>query len=108
MAISIRRKPCRRTCRRRVPPDGVSIACWHWPAPASRIELAIDLGCAAGRTSFDLSARHPSALVLGLDINLALLRLARQAAGGHVSYPRRRIGVAYDRPHLPGAIRNKR
>lgn len=57
----------------------------------------LDLGCAAGRTSFDLAARHPEALVLGLDVNLSLLRLARRAGGGVVSYPRRRIGLVHDR-----------
>lgn len=66
--------------------------------------LALDLGCAAGRTSFDLAARHPGALVLGLDLNLALLRLARRAASeGVVSYPRRRIGLVYDRRRFPAA-----
>jgi SAM-dependent methyltransferase len=35
--------------------------------------------------------------VLGLDVNLGLLRLARRAACGEVSYPRRRIGLVYDR-----------
>ncbi len=64
------------------------------PAPAQRI---LDLGCAAGRTSFDLAAAHPDALVLGLDIHLAVLRLAQGAAHGAVSYPRRRIGLVYDR-----------
>ena len=58
---------------------------------------ALDIGCGAGRTAFDLAARHPDALVLGIDINLALLRLARRAAAGILSYPRRRIGLVYDR-----------
>jgi SAM-dependent methyltransferase/uncharacterized protein YbaR (Trm112 family) len=63
-------------------------------APASR---ALDLGCGAGRTSFALAEKHPGALVLGIDIGLALLRLARGAASGRVSYARRRIGLVYDR-----------
>ncbi len=58
---------------------------------------ALDIGCGAGRTAFDLAARHPDALVLGIDINLALLRLARRAATGILSYSRRRIGLVYDR-----------
>lgn len=70
------------------------------PAPASRV---LDLGCAAGRTSFDLAAHCPDALVLGLDRNLALLRLARRAGEGVVSYPRRRIGLVYDRRRFPVA-----
>ena len=56
----------------------------------------LDLGCAAGRTSFDLATAHPGALVLGLDIHLGLLRLAQGAAAGQVAYPRRRIGLVYD------------
>jgi SAM-dependent methyltransferase/uncharacterized protein YbaR (Trm112 family) len=69
----------------------------------------LDLGCAAGRTSFALAEIFPAALVLGMDVNLGLLRLARGAAGGVVSYPRRRIGLVYDRRRfdvsLPGASR---
>jgi len=64
------------------------------PSNPARI---LDIGCAAGRTGFDLAAAYPQALVLGLDTNLALLSLARAAAAGQVSYPRRRIGLAYDR-----------
>lgn len=61
------------------------------------VERVLDLGCAAGRTSFDLAIRHPGALVLGIDRIFALLRVARGAAHGRVSYPRRRIGLVYDR-----------
>ncbi len=57
----------------------------------------LDLGCAAGRTSFDLAEKHPGALVLGIDRSFALLRLAHAAARGSVSYPRRQIGLVYDR-----------
>jgi SAM-dependent methyltransferase len=64
----------------------------------------LDLGCGAGRTAFDLADRHAGALVLGLDMNLALLRLARQAAAGAVSYPRRRIGLVYDRRRFPVSL----
>ncbi len=76
------------------------------PDPTGRI---VDLGCAAGRTSFELAGRHPEALVLGIDTNLGLLRMAAGAASGQVSYPRRRIGLVYDRRRfavaLPGADR---
>ena len=76
------------------------------PAQAFRV---LDLGCGAGRTSFELAASHPGALVLGADIHLGLLRLAQGAARGQISYPRRRIGLAYDRRRfavsLPGAAR---
>jgi SAM-dependent methyltransferase/uncharacterized protein YbaR (Trm112 family) len=62
--------------------------------PATRV---LDLGCGAGRTSFDLAKRPPRALVLGIDLGLALLRLARGATDGRVAYGRRRIGLVYDR-----------
>ena len=77
--------------------------------PIEAVERALDIGCAAGRTSFSLAQRHPRALVLGIDMNLGLLRLARGAAHGTVSYPRRRIGLVYDRRRFavapPGAER---
>ncbi len=69
--------------------------------PVSRI---LDLGCAAGRTSFALAQAHPQALVLGADIHLALLLLAHRAGRGEVSYPRRRIGVVYDRRRFAVAL----
>ncbi len=65
--------------------------------PIDDVTRALDVGCAAGRSSFTLAERHSSALVLGIDLNLALLRLAQGALHGSVSYPRRRIGVVYDR-----------
>jgi SAM-dependent methyltransferase/uncharacterized protein YbaR (Trm112 family) len=65
--------------------------------PAPIVTRALDIGCGAGRTAFDLAVRHPEALVLGLDTNLALLRLARRAAYGTLSYARRRIGLVFDR-----------
>lgn len=65
--------------------------------PQTPPQLVLDLGCAAGRTGFDLADAFPSALVLGLDVHLGLLRLAQRARAGHISYPRRRIGLAYDR-----------
>jgi SAM-dependent methyltransferase/uncharacterized protein YbaR (Trm112 family) len=70
----------------------------------SEPERILDIGCGAGRTAFDLAAAHPDALVLGLDINLALLSLARAAASGQVSYPRRRIGLAFDRRRFSTAF----
>jgi SAM-dependent methyltransferase/uncharacterized protein YbaR (Trm112 family) len=64
----------------------------------------LELGCGVGRTAFDLAARQQDALVLGIDVNLALLRVARGAGGGMVSYPRRRIGLAYDRRRFPVSL----
>jgi len=71
---------------------------------ASEPARILDLGCAAGRTTFDLAAAHPDALVLGLDIHLGLLRLAQDAMRGTVSYPRRRVGIVYDRRRFPIAL----
>jgi SAM-dependent methyltransferase/uncharacterized protein YbaR (Trm112 family) len=57
----------------------------------------LDLGCAVGRTTFELARRCPGP-VLGVDLNLAMLRTARRAmTEGIVRYPRRRVGVVYDR-----------
>lgn len=58
---------------------------------------AIDVGCSVGRGSFELAARGKE-LVLGVDLNFAMLRLASQVLRlGRVRYPRRRVGVVYDR-----------
>ncbi len=57
----------------------------------------LDLGCGAGRTSFALAA-HAGRPVLGVDLHYALLRLAaRVLRRGRVRYPRRRLGLVYDR-----------
>lgn len=57
----------------------------------------LDIGCSVGRSTFELAARS-SGLVLGLDLNFAMLRLARRVlTEGRVTYPRRRIGIVYDR-----------
>lgn len=57
----------------------------------------LDVGCGAGRTAFELAARTDG-LVLGVDLNVSLLRLAhRIARTGVVRYPRRRVGLVYDR-----------
>jgi SAM-dependent methyltransferase/uncharacterized protein YbaR (Trm112 family) len=64
----------------------------------------LDAGCGAGRTAFALAQQHPAALVLGIDTHLGLLRLARSAAAGRVSYPRRRNGLVYDRRSFPVAL----
>ena len=65
----------------------------------------LDLGCAAGRTAFDCAAAAPGSLVLGIDGNLALLRLARRAATrGEVAYGRRRIGLVYDHRRFPAVL----
>lgn len=62
---------------------------------------ALDLGCSVGGTTLAL-AEHTGRLVLGVDLNLAMLRVAASAIHrGYVQYPRRRTGVVYDRRRLP-------
>jgi SAM-dependent methyltransferase len=58
---------------------------------------AIDLGCSVGRASFEL-ARHTGGLVLGVDLNFAMLRIAQRVLRrGQLQYDRRRVGLVYDR-----------
>jgi SAM-dependent methyltransferase len=57
----------------------------------------VDLGCSVGGTTFAL-AQQTGRLVLGLDLNLAMLRLASGVLQrGIAQYPRKRTGVVYDR-----------
>lgn len=79
-----------------------------WDAGSAR--RVLDLGCGAGGTAFHCAAAMPDALVLGIDGNLALMRIARRAAlQGEVRYGRRRVGLVYDDRRfavtLPGAER---
>lgn len=56
----------------------------------------IDVGCSVGRMSFAL-AEAVDDLVLGVDLNLGMLRLASRVLNeGRVRYPRRRVGICYD------------
>ncbi len=65
---------------------------------------ALDLGCAVGRSTAALAAAT-DALVLGIDMNFAMLRLAQRIlATGEVRYERRRIGVVYDERIFPVAL----
>ena len=57
----------------------------------------LDIGCAVGRSSFEL-AQTCDGLVLGVDSNFAMLRVAQQVLRARrLRYPRRRIGIVYDR-----------
>ena len=61
----------------------------------------IDIGCAVGRTTFELAAKGDG-LVLGVDVNFSMLKVAARVLGqNRVSYPRRRVGVVYDRREFP-------
>jgi SAM-dependent methyltransferase len=56
----------------------------------------VDLGCAVGRTTFEL-AKALDRPVLGIDLNVGMLRLAaRVLAEQEVCYPLRRVGMVYD------------
>ena len=64
------------------------------PVPAGPV---IDVGCSVGRASFALAERGAE-LVLGVDLNFPMLRLASEILRhGTVRYPRRRVGLVYDR-----------
>lgn len=57
----------------------------------------VDVGCSVGRGAFELAARTGD-LALGVDVSIAMLRVARRAAIlGRVRHPVRRGGVVYDR-----------
>jgi len=62
----------------------------------STYATAIDIGCSVGRTSFELADRCEG-LVLGVDINFSMLRLAQSILyTGKMRYPLRRVGIVYD------------
>ncbi len=70
---------------------------------------ALDVGSSVGRATFDLAARTDG-LALGVDLNFSMLQMAQNVArNGRVCYPRRRLGVVYDRVdfqvHFGGAER---
>lgn len=61
----------------------------------------LDLGCGAGRSTFEL-ARRVDGLVLGIERNYAFARLAQRILlDGVVSYPLRRTGVVYEERRYP-------
>lgn len=61
----------------------------------------IDIGCSVGRTTFEL-AQCSDDLVLGVDLDFSMLRLAADVLlTGAVRYPRRRVGLVYDRREFP-------
>jgi SAM-dependent methyltransferase/uncharacterized protein YbaR (Trm112 family) len=57
---------------------------------------ALDIGCSTGRATAELAASGDG-LVLGVDLNFSMLRLAAQAQrNGRVAFARRRIGLVFD------------
>jgi SAM-dependent methyltransferase len=66
----------------------------------------LDVGCGVGRSTFDL-AEQSGELVLGVDLNFPMLRLASEALRtGVVRYPRRSGGVVYRRREFPVKFAN--
>lgn len=70
------------------------------PAPV------LDVGCSVGRTTFRLAERLGRPVV-GIDLSFGMLRVAgRVLREGRLRYPRRRVGMVYDRREvavdLPG------
>ena len=66
----------------------------------------IDIGCAVGRTSCEL-AEKTGEIVLGVDLNFGMLKTAaRVLRHGSVGYPRRRVGIVYDRREFPVTFNN--
>ena len=64
----------------------------------------IDVGCSVGRASFALADRGTE-LVLGVDLNFPMLRMASGILRhGSVRYPRRRVGLVYDRREFPATF----
>ncbi|MCC9601120.1 methyltransferase domain-containing protein [Stieleria sp. JC731] len=57
----------------------------------------LDLGCGAGRSSFELAKRF-NRPVLGIDLHFPMLKIASQLTRSNVlNYSRRRVGMVYDR-----------
>ena len=68
----------------------------------------VDLGCSVGGTTFALAERT-GRMVLGIDLNIAMLRIASHALlRREVRYPRKRTGVVYDRRQLSGELPARR
>jgi SAM-dependent methyltransferase len=64
----------------------------------------IDMGCAVGRTTFEL-AQACDEIVLGVDLNFGMLKTAASILEkGCISYPRRRGGIAFERRGFPAVF----
>ena len=72
--------------------------------PEQNVGPAVDLGCAVGRTSFEL-AKTVDDLVLGIDLNFTMIRTAALILNeGRVVYPRRRVGISYEKTEFRAAF----
>ncbi len=64
---------------------------------SSAMGPTIDIGCGPGRTTIAI-AENTERIALGIDLNFSMLRLASTILRTRrVSYPRRRVGLVYDR-----------
>ena len=60
----------------------------------------LDIGCAVGRTSFEL-AKHSGNLTLGIDVDFRMLQVAQQVLGSKtVTFPLKRTGIRFARHHF--------
>ena len=85
--------------------QGLDLADTHCSL-AERSGPMVDIGCSVGRSTFALAERY-GRLTLGVDLNFPMLRLAsRLLRTGTVSYPRRRVGLVYDRREFHAALPN--
>lgn len=74
---------------------GLALADTHPTGPA------LDVGCSVGRSTFEL-ARRTGDLVLGVDLNFSMLQVATGVRNhGIARYPRRRVGLVYERREFP-------
>src|SRR5262245_51930015 len=69
--------------------------------------LVLEAGCSVGRGAFALAERTDG-LVLGVDLNFAMLRQASEVLRlGTVRYPRRRVGLVYERREFQAHFANR-
>ena len=67
----------------------------------------LDLGCSVGGSTFAL-AGATGELVLGVDLNFSMLKLAAEVLQQEVvRYPRRRVGMVYDRREFPAVFKHR-
>lgn len=69
---------------------------------------SIDIGCSLGRTTLE-TAQATSTITLGVDFNFAAVRQAANVlTGGRISFPLRRIGIAYQQRELKVDFANRK
>jgi len=76
--------------------------------PGATRSAVLDAGCSVGRATFAL-AEQTDELVLGVDLNFPMLRLASEVLRhGTARYSRRRVGLVYERHEFPARFANAR